>query len=747
MCGLAGFVQFGGCLEDRDHVSALLKKMGDQIAHRGPDEEKLVVSANVGMVFKRLSIIDIKNGSQPFFNDSGSIILMVNGEIYNHKELRNHLKRPYHLKSESDCEIVLHLYQELGAACFGLLNGIFSVALYDKDKQLLYLARDHLGVKPLYYSVSDSCVVFASEAKSIRCHPAYEGSFCWDTALAYQGSLYSFGKNTSLTSFYSNISLVEGGAYIEVNVNTKSVKEVVYWDFHALLRNAPVTDLNHRNQFIERYKLLLEDSVRMQLASDVEIGIFLSGGIDSVVISMLAAKHQPLHTFTVLSQSTLGNGDASAAHYAAGQFNLPNHQVVFDWRQPGISADDWKYLIWLLETPFTNAEQLYKYQLHQYAKHIRPDLKVILLGQGSDEFNGGYCRSWLSEMSDGHTAQNWAAFSGLLAQSEIGEMARAGASRTSRYVFTRYGSLISKEYLSELTSYPSEQDAWHVYLKRNRSMLQMYNLWHEDRTAAGNSLESRVPYLDHRIVEFLASVPPEYHESLFWDKRILRDAFKAELPQRLSEREKVPFFNGVDLRFTERMMHNILSKNGSVLVEEVLDNDKVSQILNKNALWSAFTRTGKDPEYKGMSVILELVNMGLMDVMFQSGNAERCRFSAPVRSEIAIDAWDSEFESIALLLSERSGAVDRNCVLTFSPNTFLMRPAKESISTIRYIVVGTHVKYRLDDKECAEWIRVLDEIDGKRTLLQILMQLDISEANIRKNLEEAFDYNIVEVVH
>jgi asparagine synthase (glutamine-hydrolysing) len=225
----------------------------------------------------------------------------------------------------------------------------------------------------------------------------------------------SFAPDRGLTSYFEGIAQIPGGHVVEVDLATGDVVDRAYWDPVAEAARI-ATGRTERQPYIDRYKELLEESVRRQLMADVEYGLFLSGGIDSVSIAAIAAERGAFHTFTVLGQSTVTNGDAPSAHAAARGLGLENHQVFFDWRRPPWTAADWRRVVWACEMPNADAGMLYKLTLHEFAKRARPALKVMLLGEGSDEFNGGYTRDIGKRSGDQGT---WAQLESVLRDVEL----------------------------------------------------------------------------------------------------------------------------------------------------------------------------------------------------------------------------------------------------------------------------------------------------------------------------------------
>lgn len=738
MCGIAGVARFDGDVLG-GNIDVVLREMAREMAYRGPDDEQILREGSVGFAFRRLSIIDLEGGRQPLKNEDGSLTLIVNGEIYNHKELRSKLGGGHRFQTGSDCEIILHLYEEKGIAFLDDLIGMYAIALWDARKQKLLLARDRFGIKPLFYTMNRERLVFASEIKSLFRYPDCPRRFDWNTALTDPWLSGSVGTNLSdPSSFFEGIEHLPAGCALEADLKAGEARLIRYWK----LMDLPV----HRSpgeadeaKIIQRYAELLEDSVSKCMQSDVEVGLFLSGGIDSAAVAAMAAKTRSLHTFTVLSQSTLTNEDAKYAHLTAKHLGLPNHQVLFRWDQNDFEPDEWKRLLWLCETPFCGPEQLYKFHLHRYARATRPNLKVILTGQGSDEFSGGYS-SILAPASE----QNWGGFTYNLERMDFGRHTRTLP--PSLLVWDEHfeHSPLAKDYLLSQSREVRMDSAWRAYVATKYRDLQMYNNWHEDRIAAGNSIENRVPFLDHRLVELAMSIPPEMRSSLLWDKKLVRAGLSHELPSELCWREKVPFFYGADARYTHRMMLDLLLKQKSALIEEAFSSAETSRYLDRDALFAIADQLSRDPEVMNMEFFLRLINMGLLQQMAEQmtvkfENSEQ----TVVLSSRPIQNWEEEAEEIRLQLAARRTAINLDDVLMFAPDVSLMKRETHDDTGEFYIVVDQHIEYILTEDEAAPWLKVLRQIDGEKSLRDILNQTGVTESEARKFLEEAIDYGVV----
>jgi asparagine synthase (glutamine-hydrolysing) len=497
--------------------------MGHQLSRRGPDDEQLLLDPHLGLVFRRLSIVDCHGGRQPIANEDGTIAAAINGEIYNHNDLRRILTGEHRFRTQSDCEIVVHLYEERGPEALSALIGMFSIAIWDSARQTLLLARDRLGIKPLYYSRRGGDLLFGSEVKALLAHPSCRREFNWRDWSP---------EPDRLPTFVKGVDALRAGHYLLWDPRS-GVTDRCYWDLSEAF-SVPDTGLPAQH-YVDRFADLFEDSVSLRLMSDVPIGAFLSGGLDSAALVAVAARQNPaLSCFTILEKSTWAAGDAEAAGSVARSAGVPFFPVLFDHAalgsQLGLGLEELEYFVWLMDAPLVTIEFVFKHELHRFAKTVVPDLKVILLGQGIDEFAGGYSnglnkphRDWDDYLRSSVTP---------LWQSER---------RSEMGIPPSLGALLAPEAYGQAPSAPFAAE-----MKIRLRTLQMFNLWHEDRTSSGQGVEARVPYLDHRIVELLASVPGRLHAELFWDKTIVRRAAGRWLGAPFVERRKMPFVYGAD---------------------------------------------------------------------------------------------------------------------------------------------------------------------------------------------------------
>ena len=737
MCGIAGYIRLDGRPLVREEAVPLLTAMGDSMHHRGPDDTRIMLWENVGFIFKRLSIVDLSGGAQPLETADGTICAMVNGAIYNHREIRARLAHRDALRTQSDCEVIPYLYLEHGRELFTPVNGMFAVALLDRRKRRVLLARDRLGVKPLFYSIVDGGrgLVFASELKGLFAHPTVPREFDWHRALAHRGA----GRETQPEEYpsgFRGIERVPAASFLEVELTRGTVAIEKYW---RLPDRSEPSAYRPASFYVDGYRTLLEDSVRLRLMADVGYGLFLSGGLDSSTVAAIAARSGRFPTFSVLGRSTAGDGDAAGAREVAANLGLPNHQVVFDEETIAVTPDDWRRLLWHCEMPWLTAEQLYKFYLHAFARERYPDLKVMLLGQGSDEFNGGYMATILGRDA-AWKSDDWDSVGQRLRAIQT-KRAVARADINDRYGDLFQGGALSPAFASQAAGRTEARVTWDLYVGAFRGNLD-YHLWHEDRTAAAHSIENRVPFLDYRLVEFLARVPVEHHAELFADKKILRRAAAGLLPPRVAARPKGYFFYGKQQHHAFRMMYAILSRNGGELIEQAIaGSTRTGGPLDPDRFRAYVAEVGRDPACRDVGRLLGLVNMGLLADM-----ADRQFVSAPVAGCLPVgDAVVPEWAGPAKLprVSPLAEPTDDMVVSLAAGARVVVVPqgSEDAPRSGVYLLTRT----RKDEIKSPAWAQFLIRVDGNKTLGQIVDALRINRSTVRKHCRRALEDGILEL--
>src|SRR6266852_1322306 len=373
MCGIAGMIGREGETVTAEQV----RRMTDTIVHRGPDDEGIFAQDNVGLGMRRLSIIDLSGGRQPIYNEDRTITVVFNGEIYNFPELRKDLEsRGHQFYTHTDTEVIVHLYEEMGADCITKLRGMFAIALYDAKRNSILLARDRLGKKPLYYAVRDGRLYFGSEIKAMLAVAPELAVVDLEGVLQF----FYFGYISDPQSAFRDIRKLPPGHLAEYKDGRIQVRE--YWDVPAYGVNDPGSD----EACLEEMERRLAEAVRIRLISDVPLGALLSGGVDSSIVVALMARASagPVKTFSIGFRGEQFD-EAEHARLVAKRFGTDHHELVVD---PNIE-ETLDFLSRILEEPFGDSSMLPTYYVCRMA---RQDVTVALSGDGGDELFAGYDR-------------------------------------------------------------------------------------------------------------------------------------------------------------------------------------------------------------------------------------------------------------------------------------------------------------------------------------------------------------------
>ncbi len=536
------------------------------MVHRGPDDEGIYASGPVGIGMRRLSIVDLATGHQPLSNEDGTVWIVFNGEIYNHAALREKLQSLGHQYStHSDTETIVHLYEEYGPDCVQHLRGMFAFAIWDARAQRLFIARDRLGIKPLYYQLTPAQIVFGSEIKVILAFPGTSVQFDRTILPEYLAFGYLSGEQT----FYGGIRKLMPGHWMQVDVSGQ-VRIERYWDL-------PVTeseDSRPESYYIQTYREMLEQAVGSHLMSDVPLGVFLSGGVDSSAVAALMTKirRAPVETFSV-GYAEDAYSELPYARVVANHLKSLHHEVL-------VSEEDFfnslPHLIWHEDEPIVWPSSV---ALYFVAALAQERVKVVLTGEGADETLAGYSRysftlknaAWdrvyrrvtpdavRGAIRSAITDSPWISAS-LRRKLSHTFLARNGNSWASFYFDNFFSAFSESDQAGLLTDEIRQECAagaayGHVLGYWNRSSGEMLHrllytdiktylvelLMKQDNMSMAASIESRVPFLDHVLVEFATNIPQNLQLGGFAGKRILKKAVEDLLPHSILYRQKLGF--------------------------------------------------------------------------------------------------------------------------------------------------------------------------------------------------------------
>ncbi len=568
MCGIAGIFDSTGRPVDR----ALLEKMISRIRHRGPDGAGIFLSKGIGLGHRRLSIIDLEGGSQPLMNEDGRLQVIFNGEIYNYIELREELEREGHVfKTHSDTEVIVHGYEEWGLECVSRFNGIFAFALWDSNLSRLFLARDHLGVKPLYYISLGRRFLFASEIKALLADPECPR----EVDIKALGELFTLRYVPSPDTLFNRIKKLQPGHLMVMDAGGVQVHR--YWDWKPQIR--PDAD---EATLVEAYQSLLEDAVKIQMRSDVPVGLFLSSGIDSGALLALMSKNtgKPVHTFTIGFEEGERSNETGDAREMAQRFGADHMEMIVG---PQDYQKYYERYLWDLEEPVGNETAAAFYFVSMLASQ---KVKVALTGQGADEPWAGYGRHIGIRLSQAYSRLPLfltdRIFRRIVDRFSKNERLRRGVlSLNERDVLNRFVRVYSfyspemkarlfrdwvkqqispdgceaRQALRHLQADVADLDPLTQMLYIDaRANLPDDLLMVNDKTSMANSIEARVPFLDYRLVEFIETLPPHMKLRGFQGKYLHKKALKKWLPANVVYRKKKGFANPIDqwLRGTMR---------------------------------------------------------------------------------------------------------------------------------------------------------------------------------------------------
>ena len=549
MCGIAGIIRWNHEPVAEHEIRAMCGLM----VHRGPDEEGIYVRDGVGLGMRRLSIIDLEGGQQPVFNEDRTVCVVFNGEIYNYQDLHRQLARAGHrFRTASDTESIVHLYEEYGARCVERLRGMFAFAIWDARHQRLMIARDRLGIKPLYYAETDEGLAFASELKPLLAMPHVDRSVNWG-ALSH---LFTFLATPASQSIVNGIRKLEPGR-LAVAERGSSLRIERYWDVEF-----EPDETSTEGELVEQLRDVLAESVAAHEISDVPVGAFLSGGVDSSAVVATMAAGRPGRTIKTFSIGFAEQGYDELAHArtVARAFGTDHYELVLRPDVVSIVED----LAWYLDEPFGDTSAIPTYMVSKLAaEHV----KVVLTGDGGDELFGGYDK-YVVERREREYDRVPAVLRGFAGA--IGDAMPEGMKGRR---FLRHLALDGpRRYLDASTLFRSDEmehllqsdafeqvsglDPWAdrlVYLQDGRDWMSAVQycdlhtylpldiLTKVDRMTMAHSIEARPPLLDHRLVEFAARIPSHLRLRENTTKYLLKQAMRGVLPDGIVDRPKQGF--------------------------------------------------------------------------------------------------------------------------------------------------------------------------------------------------------------
>jgi asparagine synthase (glutamine-hydrolysing) len=612
MCGIVGFIskEKNSPAKERE---ILLDKMCKIITYRGPDEQGTVVKDRAALGMRRLSIIDIKSGQQPIYSEDGNLAIVFNGEIYNFQELKKELESIGHsFKTHSDTETILHAFEEFGPNCLEKLRGMFAFAIWNFRDETLFIARDRVGKKPLFYCLTkNGNFVFGSELKTLLAHGEIEK----EIDFAALDSYLTFGYVPEEFCIFKNVQKL-APAHFLIFKNGK-VQAEKYWDFNY----KQATNIKSEDEYIEVLREKIKDAVNIRLISEVPLGAFLSGGVDSstIVAMMSQISTMPVKTFSIGFNED-NYDELKYARVAAKHFGTEHHEFIVT---PDL-VDLVDELVWHFDEPFSDSSALPTYMVSKMAREF---VTVVLSGDGGDELFAGYTRYVIDKKRSNFANLPKAIRKGVL-QSISEKLPHAARGKNylynvsldpiDRYIDSlahfnapRKRSLYSRDFQAKLNgafgagervfqafaeSVSTENTIDKLLYLDSKTYLPSDILTKVDRMSMANSLEARAPLLDHKLIEFVVNIPPMLKMKGLETKYILKKAMEGNVPHEILYREKqgfgVPISDWINAQLRERM-HADLSDRQTLergyfeksYIQTLLDEHSESRRDHSHQLW------------------------------------------------------------------------------------------------------------------------------------------------------------------
>ena len=601
MCGICGYISNTNLTED------IIVSMNNMMIHRGPDSSGYYRKNNIALAMKRLAILDLKTGDQPIYNSNKSKLIIYNGEVYNYKEIRKELQNSGStFATNSDTEVILQGYEKYGLDVLNRLNGMFSIALYDEENKQLIIARDRLGIKPLFYFHNDGNFVFASEIKAILKYPSYKKDINYsalDHLLKYK---YILGEH----SIFKDIKKILPGYYMIINHDGKIVRYSPFWEIENYIKTDEIPSYDEA-KLILREKL--QECVKKRMIADVPLGTFLSGGIDSCIITGLMSKESsiPIKTFSIgFTEKTFN--ELKWAEITAKKYRTDHQSYIVKAENILELLDE---LVFYTDEPTGNYGMIPSYYVNKYSK---PNVTVALSGLGADEIFAGYERYWINKMDNLYSR------SPLFLQNGLSYLLNhLPVSSNKKSIVWRLRKVINEinkplplryDYVLRLLN---DEDIKNLYTEdivnktdsvKKSFMVELFDtvkdldfikqtsytdiktilvddyLFISDRMSMANSLEVRTPFLDHELVEFAFKVKSTFKLNRMKTKYILKDTFSDLIPKQILNRGKYGFEAPFNVWLKNNLKYAVkeLLLDSNMIKNKIFNKNKINEIFNQH---------------------------------------------------------------------------------------------------------------------------------------------------------------------
>ncbi len=576
MCGIAGIINFNNIEVKKNNLKLMISK----ILHRGPDGESYWINNNIGFGHCRLAIIDkSSNGAQPMTSYDGRYVISYNGEVYNFKDLKKILEKKYKFKSSTDTEVVLYSLIEWGTDALNKFNGMFALSFFDRKKQELIIARDRYGIKPLYLFKNHNLFSFASEQKALIALPDFKKEINLNSISEY----FTFQNILSKNTFFKNLELFEAGSFLKYSLKNKKFIRGKYWEYNFRKKQ----NNKKENDYIEELKKLHENAINRQLVSDVKVGSYLSGGIDSSSITYIASKYiNNFDTFNCgfqtrsVSRKERKFDETFKAEMICKYLKTKNHKFTI---KPKHIEKSLNRIAYHLEEPRVGQSYPNYYASRLASKHV----KVALSGTGGDEIFGGYPWRYLTGLKinnyDEFINKYYQIWQRLISEDNkkkfFNPIWRDIKNQNNKEIFENIFKGKNKKINDDL-------DIINLSLHFEAKTFLKGLLLLDDKLGMCHNIENRVPFLDNNLVDFAMLCPADLKIKNFYNNRgkyILRKMLKKNLPKEIYTNRKQGFSGPDNSWFknqNKNFIKNILNKKNTIF--NIVDKNEVTKILENH---------------------------------------------------------------------------------------------------------------------------------------------------------------------
>ena len=648
------------------------------------------------------------------FNEKTDSQVFFDGEIFNKEALGE--------QGINNATLVHTLLLEKGMSAVENINGQFLIVHCAGNK--VQLINDHSGIQQVFYHRSKNALLFASEIKFLLAHEDCPKEIDWESALRRPTPVNVLSSYINYGTWFKGISLMPEASICTIKTSSGEIIFEKYWDAISTTIPQP-DDARTAADVMREYMELLEDAVKIRMQDEDTAYSFLSGGLDSSAICALAAKHKPVETFSIITQTTCLEDTTAVCNDLAKELGFDNTQFMVPYHEINFDKLLWKQRLWRAESPINHTDSLTKTLLNYGIAQKKPAVKYVLTGTGSDQYNGGLARYIVNDEES-------------LAKSAASLMRAVKDAETRKLIarddegLWKMRHFINRDYLANISGEKTEANTWMYYVKSALHIETYSLLWDEVRAASAHGHSARFPFLDYRFAAFFAAIPQRLHEELFYDKQILRVPSKKLLPEYVLSKPKAPPYRPeYDYRF--RLFDYLTSGEDSLLAAAFGDVATPHPVIDKQHLYNRVAALKKKPEIMEWLDVMHLINIGLLEKMAGKTEADMAYEKGVAPEEICFDDATAARNILEKRLAIKTKEEWLNEPLAFADGCSLVEDKR---SGILYLSKKNALTYELDD-EYADWKTFLFAINGERSARQILLAQNIALDAVEEFLDLA----------